>query len=144
MFLTFLITKSSSHKLEAKPFGKTTFIFWYSNMITNLKFRIFFITYILSKSVYMFVFTTLIVLWYVLLYLLTMWTNLSICTFLIQTSYACKFWMFQQQWIFLHYVLNAFLYHYLVTMISLIYWKMCCLYLPRFCLAYVQIHLIFL
>ena len=41
------------------------------------------------------------------------------------------------------YVLNAFLYYYFVVMISMICYKISCLYQHIFCLVYVQIHLKF-
>ena len=41
-------------------------------------------------------------------------------------------WIFQQQQILLNSVLNKFLYHYLVTVILMIYCKTDCIYLPWF------------
>ena len=63
-------------------FCKNIFLFWYSYMVTNLKFRIF----LRSKSIYVFEYIStsfiLIILCYMLLYLLTVSFNLSIYTFL--------------------------------------------------------------
>ena len=63
-------------------FSKKVSVFWYYNMITNLKFRIFII---LLESIYVsFLKLTgfiLIVLWYFLLYSFTISSNLSIYTF---------------------------------------------------------------
>ena len=64
-------------------FGKNVFIFWYSYMITNFKFRIFITT---LKSIYVLDFTSKAfistVLWYALLHSVTISSNLSIYTFL--------------------------------------------------------------
>ena len=87
LFFTFLNTKnlfrSIRNKIFFENFFEHFFIFWYSYMITNFKFSIFLIIF-LSESIYVlnFIFTSviLIVLWYVLLYLLTISSNLSIYT----------------------------------------------------------------
>ena len=117
-------------------FCKNVFIFKYFCVIINFKFRIFFVFF--HKSIFVLEFTStgfiLFVLWYVLLYLLTitlnLWSYLMLhyMSYLILKSYNYKyliiilfFKVFQQQQIFLHYVLNTFLYQYLETMTSLIF-----------------------
>ena len=143
------IFKFFNHKNFFRPIWsvnicKNIFIFWYCNNITNFKFRIFTLTSLLeSKNVFDLISTgfILIVLWYVLLYLLTISSNLSIYIFLILKSRIYKFcflrlqWIFQWQQIFFDYALNTFPYHYSAKIISLIYCKIHCLLLSIFYLV---------
>ena len=66
-------------------FCKNIFIFRYSYIITNFKFRNLLIIFFISKSILVHYFTSagfiLMVLWYALLYLLTKSSNLSIYKF---------------------------------------------------------------
>ena len=83
MFLTFLITKTCS-KIWNIAFCKNVYIFWYSNDITNFKFRIVIINFFTRVNIYVWFRSrgfTFLALWYVLLYLFTMSLNISINTF---------------------------------------------------------------
>ena len=68
------------------------------------------------------------------LYILTISTNLLISSFLDIEVIYCQFFFFKLliNQIFLHYVLNAFLYRYFATMISLTYCKIHYFYQPIF------------
>ena len=68
-------------------FRKSVFVFWYSYMITNFKFRIFFVRTNISLDVTSIGFIS-IVLWKMSLYLLTKSSKTSKQTFLIQLSCA--------------------------------------------------------
>ena len=64
-------------------FCKNVFLFRYSYMITNFKFRTFLTTFFIKVNIYAYISAVfiLMVLWYVLLSLITMSSNLSIDTF---------------------------------------------------------------
>ena len=109
-----------------RTFCQKVFIFWYPNNITNFKFRIFIVQFFTRVNIcawfyfkrlrfncVMIDFTSrgsiLIVSWHVLLYLVTISSNLSTYTFLMLDLYTYKFCslrfsqIFQQQQIFLNY-----------------------------------------
>ena len=78
----FFNQKNFFRPIWSVTFCKNVFIFWYSKNITNFKFKIFIS---LLESICILDVTRigviLILLWYVLLYLLTISSNLSINTF---------------------------------------------------------------
>ena len=88
VFLTFFNHKKFFRPIWSVNFCKNVFTFWNSNSITNFNFRIFIINFLsrlidfLIDWLYLFDFTStgyiLLVLRYVLLYLLTISSNLSI------------------------------------------------------------------
>ena len=90
--------KNSFRPIWSISFSKSVFLFWYSYMITNLKFRII-IIFLLPKLIYILSLTFISKrlhfnsLWYVLLYLLTISSryHLSIYTFFISKSCVSRF-----------------------------------------------------
>ena len=125
-------------------FGKNTFGFWYSDMITNIKFMVFIITLCTCLDINMLhfecsgicivVFTNYTI-WLINMHIFNVGViYLQILYFrvLINVSATTDFSSFQVEYISIH----LFLYHYLVTMISLSYCKIPNFFLPTFCLAY--------
>ena len=145
VYLTCLITKTSSDQFGVYPLAKISLYFWYSYTTTNFKFRIFIITF-LTKLIYVLFLTSpsfiLIVLWYVLPYLFTISSNVSKYTFFdIEVMYlqilVFKVLIYLSTATdFLHNVLNKFLCYYLVTKISKICYKVYYLYPPIFYMVY--------
>ena len=131
VLLNFVATKTSSDQ-----FGTHVKIL----PILNLEYSslIYFL-----ELIYVFDFTStsfiLSAFWHELLYLLTTPSNLSIYTFFdIEVIYLLILFFkvlinLSETTYFFHYVLNTFLCH--LAMISLIYCKVCCLYLPTICLV---------
>ena len=91
--LNFFNHKNSFRPIWSIALSKNFFVFRYSQMITNFKFRIFIIKfftkvkYVLSLTLIGFI---LIVLYFLLLYLCTISSSLSIYTFLILKSCICR------------------------------------------------------
>ena len=94
MFLTFLITKTSLNQCGMYAFAKT---FLYFDILTSRILNLGFLSISLLESIFMFYFTStgfiLIVLCYVLLYLLTKSSNLSIIKFFELTLCFYKFYL---------------------------------------------------
>ena len=84
VFSTFLITKPSSDQFGVCNLWQNILVFWYSNIITNFKFWIFIINFFTKVNICVWFCIKrfiLIVLWYMLLYLLTISSNLLMKTF---------------------------------------------------------------
>ena len=85
IFLTLLITSTSSGHFGTQSFAKIFLNFDIPTWLSTLNLVFLSLFFYQNQSIYMLEFTSagfiLIVLWYVLLYLLTMSSNLSIHTF---------------------------------------------------------------
>ena len=133
--LPFLTTRNFFRSIWGKTFCKNIFIFCCSYMITNISLRIFISFFYIKVNIYPWLQQAqkgiiLFALWYVLLYLLTMSSNLSIYTcFHIEFIYL-EILLFKVLLnlsattdfpALLAYVLKTFLHHYLLTMILSIF-----------------------
>ena len=79
----FFTYKNFFWPIRSIDFCKNVFVFWYSYLISNFKFRIIAITFFIrvnTRIIFSLTGFILIVLWYVLLYLLTILSNPSIYT----------------------------------------------------------------
>ena len=80
----FFNQKKFFRRIWYTPFCKNVFMFWHSNNITDFKFRFFIINFFTRFNIWIwawfYIIRYFIVLWYVLLYLPTISSNLPIYT----------------------------------------------------------------